>query len=387
MDLIKQTSRVFPHGAEHDYADAVSHYTSNKRRDSVKRDWEEPFSVEIYRTAIASLGSPGNLSVLDVGCGTGDGWSLISRAFEMIQGKDAASVMSYVGIDNSPEMLAQARMLHSSSSSMTFQEQDIRCGVPDDAFDIYLSCGVPYSHLSLAEMERAMTHILSAIRRNKARSAIIVDVLGRYSIEWPAMWGRIRWPYRMSFFLTDAPANPVDMSVYSAGSLSRLLDRCSAESGVSLESKRFYDRSIAVGRHTSTREYNKSIAPIRSHINALYSQESIDLAALHLPAVPTTGCVGTNTFHRAFRSAWNENVSAASELLRGTSIAQVLDQIGHTPLVLRDQSFMSGQDADERAVLPALADTLRRLEWTMQPGLGVGHSLIAVVVADGRSQQ
>jgi hypothetical protein len=32
---------------------------------------------------------------------------------------------------------------------------------------------------------------------------LVVDVLGRYSLEWTTRWDRTRWDYRMSFFATD----------------------------------------------------------------------------------------------------------------------------------------------------------------------------------------
>ena len=95
----------------HSYADAVSHYTSPKRHDRVKIEWEEPFSIEVYKKVLSSLGSPKTVSVLDVGCGTGDGLRLMSRAQNSSLGY-GQSILTYVGLDNSHDMINQARSAH-----------------------------------------------------------------------------------------------------------------------------------------------------------------------------------------------------------------------------------------------------------------------------------
>jgi len=263
-----------------------------------------------------------------------------------------------------------------------FVEQDVRDGIPQQPFDIYLSCGVPYSHLTPPELQAAMINIFAAVRYNQSRSAIIVDVLGRYSIEWPIMWSRERWPYRMNFFSTDATMENVDMSVYTAASLSTLIDGCARSAGIALESKQFFDRSITVGRHTTTLEYNKSLQPLRSHINALYKEQYFDFSLLALPPVPDMDCVVTQAFHNQFRIAWNGNVTAAANLQKGLAAREVADHLGYKPLLLRRAEGSS--DCTRSPITIKLADTLKQLEWEMQPGLGVGHSLIGVFIVDGR---
>ena len=336
---------------------------------------------------MAALGSPTAVSVLDVGCGTGDGLKLMGRAFKGSIGH-SPSGLSYVGLDNSPEMVAQAQSDHRDVPHVRFIEHDVRREVPGEAFDIYLSCGVPYSHLTTDELENALFNIFSAVRRNRSRAAVIVDVLGRYSVEWPSMWALERWPYRMSFFSTDKSMESVDMSVYSSASLSKVLTKCAASGGVTIESRRFFDRSIAVGRHTTTGEYHPDLQPLRTYINNLYSKIRFDLSLLELPMVPNLDCSVTEGFHRTFRRAWNGNVRAADELMKGTSLQDVVNKIGHVPLVLANKAprIPRHPDDGESGLLLQLAEALRSLERQSQPGLGVGHSLIGLIIVDGRGK-
>jgi SAM-dependent methyltransferase len=373
--------------SEHSYSDAVAHYTSAQRRDPVKTEWEEPFSIEIYRQAVARLGSPAAVSVLDVGCGTGDGLSLISKSLRASPAT-ASACLSYVGIDNSSDMILKAREIRKDEQTATFIERDVREGIPECPFDLYLSCGVPYSHLTEYEFESAIVRILSAIRRNQSRSAIIIDVLGRFSIEWPSMWARTRWPYRMSFFTTDSTMQPVDMSFYSSASLSGFIDRCAKKAGVALESKQFYDRSIAAGRHTTTGEYNDGLPPMRDYVNSLYTEADFDLSLLYLPPVCAGGFTEAESFHQIFRTAWNATVRNAENRAAGRTSRRQMQAFATNGFQLAPGADIATGDCDklpQTAPQRELAGSLRRLEYTMQPGLGVGHSLVAVVVADGRT--
>ncbi len=62
------------------YAGAVDHYLSPDRHDAVKRLWEEPATRKLLDDALGYLMEDGPLRVLDVGCGGGDGLSLLRSA-------------------------------------------------------------------------------------------------------------------------------------------------------------------------------------------------------------------------------------------------------------------------------------------------------------------
>src|ERR1700710_2149550 len=132
------------------YASAIPHYLSPDRRDPVKRYWEEPFSQAVLRSAVAGLPTAaGAVRVLDIGAGTGDGFSLLSSALQRPDDTGRPSpAVDYVGMDFDPHVVVLANDLHEKTPNVTFVQGDVLDGVPDEPFDLYMSAGGPYSHLS-----------------------------------------------------------------------------------------------------------------------------------------------------------------------------------------------------------------------------------------------
>ena len=175
------------------YKTAVNHYLSPRRKDSVKTKWENPFSLTVIKNAIQKLEekySPKSLRVMDFGCGIGEGFVLIQNALNSLNLQNKELI--YLGLDYSSEMVKVATKQWEDSENVSFQEADIRVGIPDNPTEIYLSCGVPYSHLTDEETTDAFGHIFRTIKKNKTQSIVIIDVLGRYSIEWVSKWERHR---------------------------------------------------------------------------------------------------------------------------------------------------------------------------------------------------
>lgn len=345
------------------YADATAHYLSPGRRDPVKRHWEEPFSQWIFMDAIERIpfARRRDLRVLDIGSGTGDGLDLLERARakrdDMAQGD---RTLNYLGIDVDPQMVETSRRLHDGRDEVDFVCADVRDGVPSDPFDVYLSCGVPYSHLTPAETSWVLTDIFSVVRRNATTSVVVLDVLGRYSIEWMPKWGSSRWLYSMNFFEDADNVIQVPMTFHSRQSLSSCIRDAAWRSGVEPLDVAYYDRSIAVGRHTATRAYNKEIQPLRTLVNRLYDgSPDVDIEKLLLEVKSHLAPAQVSRFFNRFITTWNDRVQKSmSEIERG-----------------------QGEPGRQRI---ELANSLRRIEYERQPGLGVGHSLIAVVHVDGR---
>jgi len=136
--------------AVYDESNAVEHYLSKSRRDGVKLKWEEPFSRSVFKRAISSCNKKKGekLKVLDVGSGTGDGYVLLSRLFSEDQEVGSSYELDYLGIDISPQMVEAANDLYGNHSNVQFKYADIRTSSLTQPFDVYLSCGVPYSHLT-----------------------------------------------------------------------------------------------------------------------------------------------------------------------------------------------------------------------------------------------
>ena len=342
------------------YAGAVDHYTSPSRRDWVKRTWEEPELVRLLETAVGHAAATAHLDVLDVGCGAGVALELL-RATPTISAPDGPAV-SYLGVDLDADLLAVADSRFGDARTR-FTQADIRDGLPGAPHDLYLSTGVPYSHLTRVELAAVVTEALAAAALHPRPTVLVIDVLGRYSLEWTSRWDHARWDYRMSFFATDRDVTSTPMSTYGGTELERLLRVAADAAGCHLDRIALVDRSIVVGRHTATGEYTPGLRNYRQLVNDLVDPETaVDLAALRLGDVPLrAGPTPVHAFFERFAARWDARLTAASAAAAGVREARVA------------------------AVLqPALAHELLQLELESQPGLGVGHSLTATVVTAPR---
>lgn len=381
------------HEADNDgdaYAGALDHYTSPVRRDWVKREWEEPQLIALLDRAVrrtspaegspigptpppSALQSPASavqadplnqpgpaLRCLDVGCGTGVVLELL-RATEALTAPDApdAPELHYLGVDLDPDLLRVAEQ-RLGSPLARFVEGDIRDTIPEAPHDLYLSSGVPYSHLTREELSAVVTEALAAGRDRAATTVLVVDVLGRYSIEWTTRWEHTRWPYRMSFFATDREVGTPQMSTYGGEELTTLLRAAAREAGRTLAGLELVDRSIVVGRHTATGAYTPGLPDYRQLVNELADPTTlVDLGPLRLgplqrPAAPAP----VQAFFDRFASRWDARLADAERSAATLSEERVAEELQ-----------------------PQLARDLRALEQHEQPGLGVGHSLTALVVA------
>lgn len=330
-----------------DYAGAVAHYTSPRRRDAVKRRWEEPLLRRLLGDVLGRVDvDPARpLKVLDVGCGTGGGLGLLDATAEV---RRRPGPLEYVGLDLDPHLLAVAREQHADDPRARFVEQDVRDGMGDPDVDVYLSTGVPWSHLTPDELRRALTHVLAAARHRDRPAAVVIDVLGRYSLEWPTRWASSRWTYRMSFFEGDDEPPTAEMTTYGGSELLALVAGAAEDADCPLAHLRAVDRSLLVGRHSATGDYAPDLPPVRSLVNELWDPEvNAELPRLRLgvdlpPAPPEIVA-----FHAAFVERWNRAVAEA----------------GTTP-----------------APQAELAERLRELEARHQRGLGTGHSLTVTAI-------
>ncbi len=365
---------------------ATDHYLSPSRRDGVKVNWEEPFSCMVYRKAIeqTEYKSGNSLEVLDVGSGTGDGISLLTSQLMKDSGLNLDDDIDYLGIDICQDMCETARSIHSHRKYVRFLQGDIRQSLPDEAFDLYLSCGVPYSHLTPAELQIALQNIFENVRSHNTQSAVVIDVLGKYSIEWVSKWNLSRWDYRMNFFQSDGEADFTPMSFYSAKDLNKLIHEAAAQVNCKISGIDFFDRSVMVGRHTSTGEFTPNLSRYRNLVNSLMDVDSTtNLEELVFDVELGDAPAEIIDFFTTFRGWWNQLIIEAATLC-GDSV----DAVGSTlPSQFQDfsaevkESIDNSQSKNSRASIiePTLAKYLHDLEVSTQKGLGVGHTLMALV--------
>lgn len=341
------------------YRSATAHYLSPRRRDPVKVMAEELVSHTIFADAVAALGLPSGapLRVLDVGSGTGDGLALLTEPHGELPPVAAGRALEYRGLDSDAAMVDTARSLHAGRAGVTFEVGDVRDWRGDEAFDLYISCGVPYSHLTHAELVAALTALLRGVGRAGRRAALLVDVLGRYSIEWTPRWSRSAWDYAMSFFEDTADRLEQPMTFYDRPALASAIATAADAAGVRPEAVTYTDRSVLVGRHTATRTFNPGIAPYRTLVNGLVRGDApVRPRDLRFTAPSAGAPADVLAFFATWARDWNALLDAAGD--------------PDTPL------------PPDRGT--ELATALLRHERHHQAGLGAAHSLTATVVVDAR---
>jgi SAM-dependent methyltransferase len=296
------------------------------------------------------------LRVLDLGCGIGDGFDLLTEAHGGMSPASGGHPVDYVGLDADADMIATAKSVH-TDHGVSFHVGDMRGQLPDQDFDLYLSCGVPYSHLTVEECEDVIAEIMTRVAETRRRAALVVDVLGRFSIEWVPKWGETRWDYAMTFFEDTSERLEQPMTFFDRASLEDVIMAASARAGIWPVDVLFNDRSILTGRHTTTKAFNSSIPPYRTLVNDL-GRGSLDVTLADLRFDPPVHGApsGILAFFEIFSARWNMAVGQAQRDRDGRPVREV--------------------DAT------ALASALMQCERQEQRGLGVGHSLTATVVID-----
>jgi len=368
---------------------AVEHYLSKSRRDGVKVEWEESVSRLIFREAIEpySTDKADKLRILDIGAGTGDGYVLLSKLLSEESELGSNYDLDYLGVDISPQMVEAANELYADSAHVSFKCADIRTFQLERPFDVYLSCGVPYSHLTHDELYQALKTIVTNVSRNRSRCAVVVDVLGRYSIEWTPKWTESRWDYSMSFFESEGNPEPTWMSFYSHKHLQEIMQQAADDVGCPVEKFEFFDRSIMVGRHTSTGQFNPGLPQYRNLINSLLDpSEETNLSKLLFQVKLGDAPDYILDFFSKFSGWWNFLVKEAAELLGESLPAAVVElppEVREFKATAQKELQQIGEKEQQRQKVESmLAQVLWELEKTQQPGYGVGHDLFGVMWLD-----
>lgn len=347
------------------YVGAASHYLSPNRRDPVKRLWEEPFSRSVLVRAVESLQlePEAPIRVVDIGAGIGDGLDLLESALESANNRSdlRKRPVTYVGIDIDGEMITTAREVHGHRPDAQFIQADVREFVPGSSADLYISAGVPYSHFTEDELTDVLSNIFAVVRKTSSRATVVVDVLGRYSREWEPCWDQSRWEYNMSFFQDTDDVITTPMTFHSRSSLATIITTGAERGGVRIRGIEYFDRSVAVGRHTATGAFNPQLPPYRTLVNSLFQRDTkIDINNLMMEPPAQHAPEEVESFFAHFIGAWNTRITEA---------AHQEDKLGVAPWERWN-----------------LARDLCQLEQSSQRGLGVGHSLIAVVMVEGSAE-
>lgn len=386
--------------------------------DNVRRFWEDeatrlfirPYLKELVDEKARKLE---RLKIMDFGCGAGDGFELLmgmtvkdrglyEYAVELIE-PDQLGL--YLGVDINRDLLRQAQEIYGGNEKIVFREGDFNGSLqPEEGpFDVYFSSYGTLSHNHDSQTMR----VLSDIARGCGSYALVIcDWLGRYSYEWQDLWvanpdAETFMDYRISYIyppeerrVVDIPSFP--LRLVSADEVRRIVGDAARESGAELRIRRLFDRSVFVGRHMDTAEYNRNCPAIREVVNSLLEPNTrTDLGSLVIDYSPRDGFVELNAFFEGFTMCWNTLVRRTMKFLAefddtssdGKDLNLEMYTFYPEPLKVALKTMKRVIDVtgrlpgDTRAniIEPQLAYALRRLEMEMQPGAGTGHGLVAIL--------
>jgi SAM-dependent methyltransferase len=385
--------------------------------DNVRRYWEDevtrlflrPYLKELVDLKAKRLE---RLRVLDLGCGNGDGYDLITGitsrdvgiyeySVEII---NQESLGLYLGIDINPDLIREAEEYHAGNEKVAFKLADFSDSVFHDeaTFDIYFTS---YGTLSHNQDDQTVKLLCDIAQHCGDHALIICDWLGRYSYEWQDLW--IKDPteesfmdYRISYIYPPEDRNVVDIKSFPLRLVSmqealNIINEAIEACGVNIQIKKFFDRSIFVGRHMDTGEYNRHCPPIRETVNALLEPNTrTDLSSLIIDYIPRKGFTDLNEFFEGFSMCWNSLVKHTMEFLEEyqeddsvlfnsvdihTFYPESLKTAVQTMRKVINATGNLPGDARANIIELQLAYALRRLEMDMQPGLGVGHGMISIL--------
>ena len=170
--------------------------------DNVRTYWEDQVTRLALRPYVKervqlSTAQRRGVRVVDLGCGAGQGYELLTRIPEKDLGLEhslrhvlpPSCVARYLGLDLSESMVRQGRENYRDVAHVSFQLADLREGLgpalSEPPFDIYFSSYGATSHLDTASLRWCLGEIL---RHARPGALVVLDLIGRYSPEWPAYW-------------------------------------------------------------------------------------------------------------------------------------------------------------------------------------------------------
>ncbi len=389
--------------------------------DNVRKYWEDQVTGIYLRPCLNNLVERKRdrlerLRILDLGCGSGDGYDLIMGVtrkdpgiYEYVTATITDDMLKeYVGMDINVDLLRQAEECYGSNPKMRFLQGDMSNGLPPEilegetAFDFYFASFGTLSHFHDDQCVR----IIADICRHAPDYALLMgDWLGRYSYEWQDLWHHPAdqeyfMDYRISYLSPDGRENGMDIASFPLRLITRdevmkIIEQASQEAGVEIAPVTFCDRSIFVGRHLDTGDYNKNCPRLRLPVNSLFeSHQRTDLESLLVDYVPRRGFDHLNNFFELFFMSCNALVKYTISLLseydseaeKLRSTPEVLpfypdplkETMHNMERVIEGVGWLEWGDVRANVIEPHLAYSLRRLEMALQPGAGMGHGLVGI---------
>jgi len=387
------------------------------KHDNVRRFWEDQINRYMLRAFLADLVARkrrdlARVRVIDLGCGSGEGYEIltnvrkqnVSLATKEVEVMPTYLIGQYKGVDLSPAMVEKASENYAGNERMQFEVGDLNDGLPatgeEPPYDVYFSSFGSLSHLDDAGLERVICDVCD----HMGETAIFVaDMVGRYSYEWQCYWDgpggdetNMR-NYSMSYIYPPDVIDKVEVETFplrywGGRELQDFVAAIVARKGVEIRRQELRDRSILVGRHMNTAEFNPNAQPLRQAVSSLHEfNQRTDLDSLLFDYLPRSGHLELNAFFERFQMAWNGVVEACMEALKHADNhdklseeppdeypESVQDAIRTIRDVVRNVRWFRMGDPLANIVEPQLGYILRNLENDLQEGLGAAHGVLGI---------
>ncbi len=368
----------------------------------------KPYLEDVVTTKAVENGE--GLRFYDLGCGTGDGYELLSKmAGETRLSQFDTRLINdemlehYKGIDLNVALLKEASNLFGHYDHVDFCKGNFSNGLPidegEESYDLYFTSYGTLSHCSDEELERLFIDIGKHAHNG---SLILGDFIGRFSYEWQDLWTNEyeKQPYidyKINYLYAEEDRDKVEVSSFPLRLMTpeevlKVLESAARKAGVELKVLRFFDRSLFVGRHIETGTYNGNPQELRLMVSSLFERGlRTYFPDLKVDYRHRAGFDRQNETLQTLADSWNALVDYTMVLMEHYDGPEELlpypPQTAVKPLekgyrVMRQTLEGSrGLFGDIRADLieAQLGYALRSLEMNLQHGQGMAHGLVAVI--------
>jgi SAM-dependent methyltransferase len=336
--------------------------------DGVRTFWEDEIIRIFVRPYIERIEKErGRIKVLDIGCGYGDGYELLVNLFDNDK-------MEYKGFDINENFVEEARRIYKDKKNTSFEVADFSSGLPSllkDDYDLYFTS---YGTLSHNDDEQNIL-LLGDIADCSDGCFVLCDWLGAYSYEWQSLWGEEWMDYRISY-LPGSGGESFPLRLMTPENILKMVREASSR----LKIERIFDRSVFVGRHIDTAEYNRHCKPVRSAVNSLFEPGvRTNFKNLLIDYHPREGFSALNSFFEDFSAHWNSLVACTMDLEEDCDAEIQNPEMEKLEKMVESDIWMDNSNYRENVIEPQLGYALRNLEMRMQRGMGVAHGLLAIL--------
>lgn len=377
--------------------------------DNVRRYWEDVITKLTIRDSVEEiLKKKSNLRIVDLGCGSGEGFELLTHIpvsnplsnklhFTMLPDQ----ISSYVGIDLCESMVEQGRKNYQDRYNVRFEQVDLNKGLQlldERPFDIYFSSYSSLSHLDPEKLQQLIEEIFGHAEKG---SIVVFDLLGKYSLEWPKYWNdnKKMLPYNMAYLIPvelrdKQPIRWYDVCYWEPSGFYRLLDRVCEKTGTKIQTVQCIDRSVFIGRHMETGLFGAPKSNYRYSVNHLFDHDhraEVSELFVNIDWSQDIGKTHPDVWARLldYKDKWNCVITLVDALVHSdnkkisylieTTPADISNELKFLTWLYRNAHRFPVVDFWANVMGPQIAMILRNIEMYAQPAVGCGHGLLAVI--------